>query len=69
MPKEPWYKKIYHKTLDLFNDKVSSIKATIVENDKTYEKEITKDDFLCNEHETLLGKYGAIINKVIEVTK
>lgn len=57
------------ETLDLFNDKVSSIKATIVENDKIYEKQVTKEDFLCNEHETLIEKYGAIINKVIEVTK
>lgn len=57
------------ETLDLFNNKVDTIKATIVENDKTYEKDITREDFLCNEHETLIDKYGAIINKVIEVTK
>ena len=57
------------ETLDLFNDKVESIEATIIKNDKTYTKQVTKADFLCNDHETLLGKYGAIINKVIEVTK
>ena len=57
------------ETLDLFNDKVESIEATIIENDKTYIKQVTKEDFLCNEHETLIGKYGDIINKVIEVTK
>lgn len=57
------------ETLDLFNDKVESIKATIVENDKIYEKQVTKEDFLLQEHETLIDKYGAIINKVIEVTE
>lgn len=57
------------ETLDLFNNKVDTIKATIVENDKTYEKDIAREDFLCEEHETLIDKYGAIINKVIEVTK
>lgn len=57
------------ETLYLFNDKVESIEATIIENDKTYTKQVNKDDFLCNGHETLLGKYGAILNKVIEATK
>lgn len=31
-------------------------------------KKICKDDFTLMEHETLYGKYGEIINKIIEVT-
>ena len=57
------------ETLNLFNDKVESIEATIIENDKTYTKQVNKDDFLCNSHETLIGKYGTILEKVIEATK
>lgn len=57
------------EVLQLFNDKVQAIKATIVENDKIYDKMVTKEDFLVQEHETLIEKYGSIINKVIEVTK
>lgn len=57
------------ETLDLFNDKIEFIEATIIENEKKYTKKVNKDDFLCNAHETLLGKYGDIINKVLEVNK
>lgn len=56
------------ETLDLFKDKVKTINATIIENERIYEKQVSKEDFLLQEHETLVDKYGAIINKVIELT-
>lgn len=56
-------------TLKLFNDELKSIEATIIENNNITNRMITKQDFLLNEGETLIGKYGAIINKVIEQTK
>lgn len=55
--------------LDLFKNNVDYINARIVENDKTYEKKVSKKDFLLQEYETLLDKYGNVINKVIEETK
>lgn len=56
-------------TLKLFNGELDSIEATIIENNNVTKRLVTKEDFLLNEGETLIGKYGAIINKVIEQTK
>ena len=57
------------EVLKLFNDEIDTMKATIIENNNITKKQISKEDFLLNEGETLIGKYGAIINKVIEQTK
>ncbi|MCX8074025.1 MAG: NUDIX domain-containing protein [Clostridia bacterium] len=58
--------------IKLFNDEFSEISATIITNDgyKNIEstKNVSKEDFLLNKHETLLGKYGDVLNKVVELT-
>lgn len=60
-------------TLNLFNKKTKKIKAEYItiENNKikTYEKEITINDFVINKGETAIGKYGDVLNKVIELTE
>lgn len=53
------------EVLDLLDDKVASIKGTVIyEDNKPIEKDITKDDFLVMPHETLKEKYGKILEAV-----
>lgn len=58
--------------LSLISSEVDSINATyiVVDNDKnvSYEETVTRDNFLVNPGETILGKYGDVVRKVIEVT-
>ena len=56
-------------TLDLFNDKLEKIAATIITDETNTEKEITKEEFLLNEGETYLGKYGFVLESVVENTR
>jgi isopentenyldiphosphate isomerase len=57
------------ETLDLFNDKVDKIDASIYKNNLGItKKEVTKEDFLLNKGETLITKYGDVLNKVIKLT-
>ncbi len=60
-------------TLNLFNNKTNTINiTTIISNDnKNIETKTTATtkDFLLNEGETLIDKYGLILEKVIELTK
>lgn len=59
--------------LDIISDKTSSIKGTYIlsENNKnvSFEKDITKENFLVNPGENAKDKYGDVVRKVIEVTK
>lgn len=60
-------------TLDLINGKKDHITSTIYKNIDNKIKNYTKNDlsldnFLINSGETALGKYGNILNKVIELT-
>lgn len=58
------------ETKDLFEYKISSINATIISDDKKINsKLITRKNFLVNGGETLLEKYGDILDKVIELIK
>ncbi|MCH5167305.1 MAG: NUDIX domain-containing protein [Erysipelotrichales bacterium] len=58
--------------LALISSEVDSINATyiVADNDKniSYEETVTRDNFLVNPGETILGKYGDVVRKVIEVT-
>jgi 8-oxo-dGTP pyrophosphatase MutT (NUDIX family) len=60
-------------TLKLFEKESGTISATIItsENGKNIEikKEVDFNDFLVNKGETAVGKYGEVLNKVIELTK
>ena len=59
------------ETLDLFNGKRSSINAIYLNpNDKTkdQEKQINNSDFVCMKHETLIQKYGKVLEEVIKIT-
>ncbi len=60
------------ETLELFKEGSGKIKGTIITNKdgKNIEEPstISFDDFLVNEGETALGKYGDILKKVIELT-
>lgn len=60
--------------LELFKNEQGNISATIISQDNVGEIKLTKrevnfNEFLVNEHETALEKYGAILNKIIEITK
>ena len=60
-------------TLDLINGKKDHITSTVYKNIDNKIKNYTKNDlsldnFLINSGETALGKYGNILNKVIELT-
>lgn len=60
-------------TLDLINGKKDYITSTVYKNIDNKIKNYTKNDlsldnFLINSGETALGKYGNILNKVIELT-
>lgn len=58
------------EVLELFEDKINTVKTIIIdENNNRIEKESTKEDFLVMPHETLIEKYGAILQRVEEKTK
>ena len=57
------------EALKLFNDELTEIEAIIIDDENILKRMVTKDDFLLNEGETLISKYGPIINKVIEQNK
>lgn len=58
--------------LKILNGEIAEINATYIVLDHgknvSYEKIVTKDNFLVNPGETLIGKYGDVVRKVIEVT-
>lgn len=60
-------------TLELFKGNVTSIKGSIIvpENDSNKEepKEFFASDFLVNEGENLLEKYGDVLRKIVELWK
>lgn len=56
------------QTLELLKQENGKIKGTIIYKNSIEEKEINFEDFLINEGETGVGKYGDILNKVIELT-
>lgn len=55
-------------TLELFKGNVKEINATIIR-DKEEDKMITKDDFVVMNNETVLSKYGYILEAIIEEVK
>lgn len=60
------------ETLELLKNETGKIKGIIIQKrdnkNISKEKEITFSDFLVNSGETATGKYGAILDKVIEIT-
>ena len=58
--------------LKLISDEVNSINAVyiVIEDEKnvSFDKVVTRENFLVNAGETILGKYGDVVRKVIEVT-
>lgn len=59
-------------TLELFKGNLRSIKGSIIvpenSSNREEEKEFYVSDFLVNEGESLLGKYGEVLSKVVELT-
>ena len=59
--------------LDLMKNAKGTINAEIIRNENgnivTEEKQVDFNDFLVNKGETGLGKYGQVLNKVIDLTK
>lgn len=59
-------------TLQLFKGNIKNIKGSIIvsqnSNNKESQREFFVSDFLLNAGETLLEKYGLILNKIIELT-
>ncbi len=59
-------------TLQLFKGNIENIKGSIIvpqnSNNKELQREFFVSDFLLNVGETLLEKYGLILNKIIELT-
>ena len=59
--------------LNLFSDSVLEISSSVIEfiDDKNVisKRNITKEDFLINKGETLMEKYGAILEKVVSLTE
>lgn len=54
--------------LDLFNNKIASVDTIIIDKDNNrISKKSTKEDFLLMPGETLIEKYGKILNKVREL--
>ncbi len=51
--------------LDLFENKVDSIQALIITSLGNEEKPVQRDQFLLNKGETLIGKYGKILESII----
>lgn len=56
-------------TLELFNDNLNEIDATIITSNGIEERKVKKEEFLINEGETYLGKYGFVLESVIENTR
>ena len=60
------------EALLLLEDELKSIDVeaikTIDGKNIKYEEEVVKENFLINMHETYIGKYGDILNKIIELT-
>lgn len=55
-------------TMDLFLDKKGTIDGIkIGRNNKRTNVKLTKDDFLLNDGETLMGKYGDVLKKVMTI--
>lgn len=58
------------EVLKLFEDKIETVKTIIIdEANHQVEKESTKEDFLVMPHETLIQKYGRILEAIKEKTK
>lgn len=61
------------EAMELFKNEQGKISGTVIKkyaDTNTIEnKEISFEDFLVNKGETAVGKYGDILNKVIELTK
>ena len=55
-------------TLKLFNKGTGYIRGKVIKKDKVVNKNIKISDFLINDGETLITKYGDILKKVIEIT-
>ena len=55
-------------TLKLFNKGTGYIRGKVIKKDKVINKNIKISDFLINDGETLITKYGDILKKVIEIT-
>jgi len=54
-------------TLKLFNNEINNIEGIFINNENIKNKRIfTKDDFLLMPSETLIGKYGKILEEVIK---
>lgn len=62
-----------NETLELLKNENGKITGDIIRkfknSNKVENKEIVFEDFLVNKGETAIGKYGDILNKVIELTK
>lgn len=62
-----------NETLELLKNKNGKIIGDVIKkfnnSNKVETKEIVFEDFLVNNGETAIGKYGDILNKVIELTK
>lgn len=62
-----------NETLELFKNENGKITGDIIRkfknSNKVENKDIVFEDFLVNKGETAIGKYGDILNKVIELTK
>lgn len=56
------------EVLELFENKRESISGKMILEDYVQEKTYTVDDFLIYPNETLMSKYGKILNKVVELT-
>lgn len=57
-------------TMSLFKDEIDTIKAEIYTlKDGKGKRKVKKEDFLVNKGETLLTKYGEVLEKVISLSK
>ena len=55
-------------TLELLTNESGTVKGTIIDvNNNIEERDIGFNEFLVNAHETAIGKYGAVLKKVIEL--
>lgn len=61
------------EVLELFKGKKEEISSLTIKKEngkiKQFETKTKLEDFLLNKGETLIGKYGEVLNKVIELTK
>lgn len=60
------------EALKLFKKEEGKINATIIKNEEGNQVEtlakVDFQDFLVNKHETALGKYGRVLDKIISIT-